>query len=104
MKKILFLLALMPILLATQKATYDLTTYSPPKSWNKEVKANSYTSYTITNKQVAASSDFKMGYGKPCISCNLPAGTKFNTVYWKNTTTDSDNVNVYISNVRITKE
>ncbi len=58
----------------------------------------------INGKEVAVSSDFKMTYGKPCISCNLPAGTKFKTVYWKNTTTDSENVNVYLSNVKITKE
>jgi hypothetical protein len=53
----------------------------------------------VNNKQVAVSSGFKMTYGKPCVSCNIPAGTKLNTVYWKNTTNDSDNVKVYISNV-----
>lgn len=58
----------------------------------------------VNDKQVAISSDFKMGYGKPCVSCNFPAGTKFNTVYWKNNTTDSDKINVYISNIKITKE
>jgi hypothetical protein len=58
----------------------------------------------INGKEVAVSSDFKMTYGKPCISCNLPAGTRFKTVYWKNTTTDAENVNVYFSNVKITKE
>jgi hypothetical protein len=55
----------------------------------------------INENEVAISSDFKMTYGKPCISCNLPAGTKFKTVYWKNTTNDSENVNVYISNIKI---
>ena len=58
----------------------------------------------INGKEVAVSSDFKMTYGTPCISCSLPAGTKFKTVYWKNTTTDAENVNVYFSNVKITKE
>jgi len=58
----------------------------------------------INNKQVAASKDFKMAYGGNCISCGLPAGTKFNGVFWKNTTNDAENVKVYISNVRITKD
>jgi hypothetical protein len=57
----------------------------------------------INEKQVAASADLKMTYGKPCISCNLPVNTKFNTTNWKNTTSDYENVSVYISNIRITK-
>jgi hypothetical protein len=58
----------------------------------------------LNGEEAAVSGDFKMTYGKPCISCNLPAGTKFKTVYWKNNTTEAENVNVYISNVKITKE
>ncbi len=41
-----------------QSETYDLITYAPAKEnqsdglgWKKEVKANTYTSYTITNQQ-----------------------------------------------------
>ena len=34
-----------------QKETFDLVTYTVPKGWKKEVKADSYTSYSITNKQ-----------------------------------------------------
>ena len=34
-----------------QKQTFDLTTFSPPKSWKKEVKEDSHTSYSIINKQ-----------------------------------------------------
>ncbi len=34
-----------------QKETFDLVTYTVLKGWKKEVKANSYTSYSITNKQ-----------------------------------------------------
>lgn len=37
--------------LFAQKQTYDLVTHTPPKSWMKEVKANTYTSYTINNTQ-----------------------------------------------------
>ena len=58
----------------------------------------------INSKQVAVSSDFKMTYGKPCISCNIPAGTKFRTLYWRNITNDSENGKVYFSNVKITKD
>jgi hypothetical protein len=58
----------------------------------------------LNGKEVAVSSDFKMTYGKPCVSCNLPAGTKFKTVYWKNNTSDAESIKVYISNVIITKE
>ena len=53
MKKIV-LLCLFAGTMATsfaQKETFDLTTYTPPKNWKKEVKPNSYTSYSITNKQ-----------------------------------------------------
>lgn len=34
-----------------QKQTYDLVSYIPPTGWKKEVKQNSYTSYTTTNNQ-----------------------------------------------------
>lgn len=58
----------------------------------------------INNKQVAVSTDFKMTYGGACISCGLPAGTRFNAVFWENATNDAENVKIYISNVKITKE
>ena len=58
----------------------------------------------INNKQVAVSTDFKMTYGAVCISCGLPAGTRFNGVFWENTTNDAEDVKVYISNIKITKE
>lgn len=53
MKKIT-LLCFLCVCVATsfaQKETFDLTTYTPPKNWKKEVKPNSYISYSITNKQ-----------------------------------------------------
>jgi hypothetical protein len=57
----------------------------------------------INDKQIATSADFKMTYGKACVSCNLPANARFNTINWKNTTSDADNVSIYISNIKITK-
>ena len=35
----------------SQKQTFDLTTFTPPKSWTKEVKANSHTSFSNINKE-----------------------------------------------------
>lgn len=58
----------------------------------------------INNKQVAVSKDFKLTYGGNCISCGVPAGTKFNAVFWTNTSSDADNTKVYISNVKISKD
>lgn len=68
-----------------------------------KVKGNVLT-VLINNKQVAVSTDFKLTHGGACISCGLPAGTRFNAVFWENTTSDAENVKVYISNVKITKE
>ncbi|MDZ7650956.1 MAG: hypothetical protein U5K54_29590 [Cytophagales bacterium] len=58
----------------------------------------------LNEKQIALSDDFKMAYGKACSSCGLPPNSMFNTISWKNTTNDSDHVNVYISNIKITKD
>lgn len=33
-----------------QKQTYEFTTFIPPKAWKKEVKANTYISYSIINQ------------------------------------------------------
>jgi len=53
MKKVilLFLFASVATSLFAQKETYEFTSYAPPKGWQKEVKENTYTSYTTTNKQ-----------------------------------------------------
>jgi hypothetical protein len=37
--------------LFAQKETYEFTSYTSPKDFTKEVKENTYTSYTSTNKQ-----------------------------------------------------
>ena len=65
---------------------------------------NNIVTVGINNKTVAISSNFKMTYGAACISCGVPAGARFNTFFWNNTTTDADNIKVYISNIKITKE
>jgi hypothetical protein len=58
----------------------------------------------IENKKIVAAKDMKLTYGGDCKDCTIPAGLKFNTISWKNTTNDSDNVKAYISNVKITKD
>ena len=87
-------------------STYALTEFTNKKNRvHLTLKINEgELKLLVNNKQVAVSSGFKMTYGKPCVSCNINAGTAFNTVYWKNTTNDADNVGVYISNVKIVKD
>lgn len=41
-------------ILFAQKETYEFTSYTPPAGWKKEVKANTYTSYTTVNEQTKA--------------------------------------------------
>ncbi|GAB2826201.1 hypothetical protein [Ferruginibacter profundus] len=65
---------------------------------------NNVLTVLINNKPVAVSTDFKMTYGGKCISCGVPAGTKFHNIFWSNITDDADNIKVYMSNVKITKE
>jgi len=84
---------------------YPLTEFS-----NKKTKVHISIKVTsgvlavlINNKQVAISTDFKLAYGGKCVTCGLPAGTKFNTIFWKNSTTDADNIKIYMSNVKIAK-
>lgn len=67
------------------------------------VKDNALT-VLINNNPIAISTDFKMTYGGKCITCGLPAGAKINTVFWNNSSNDADNINVYIGNIKITKE
>ncbi len=67
------------------------------------VKNNTLT-VLVNNTPVAVSSNFKMTYGASCITCGVPAGTRFNAVFWNNSTNDADNIKVYIGNVKITKE
>jgi len=86
--------------------TYPLREFTNKKTKvHVAVKINDGTlTVFINDKQVVASADFKMAYGGDCISCGLPAGTKFNAVFWKNTTNNAENVKVYISNLKITKD
>jgi hypothetical protein len=58
----------------------------------------------VNDKQVGTSKDFKMTYGGKCVVCGFPESTRFNGLFWNNTTNDADNIRVYLGNVKITKE
>jgi hypothetical protein len=67
-----------------------------------KLKNNNLTIF-INNKELTASSGFKLLYGADCKVCGLPPGTLFNSIFFTNIT-NADAAKVYISNVRITKE
>lgn len=58
----------------------------------------------VNDKQVGISKDFKMTYGGKCVVCGFPESTRFNGLFWNNTTSDADNIKVYLGNVKISKE
>jgi hypothetical protein len=58
----------------------------------------------INNKELTSSSGFKLQYDGACKVCGLPAGTVFNSIFFTNTTNNADEVKVYISNIKISKE
>ncbi len=58
----------------------------------------------VNDKQVATSKNFKLRYDGACITCGLPAGTRINSIFWNNKTSDADNIHVYLSNIKITRE
>lgn len=70
---------------------------------------NNEVSLQVNNKQITQANDFKLAYGKPCIRCGLLSNTIFRNIYFRNVTTDwgtqgkSDGVDVYISNVKVTR-
>lgn len=86
--------------------TYPLREFTDKKTKvHVSVKVkDAFLTVLINYKQIAVSTDFKMAYGGDCISCGLPAGSSFNSVFWKNTTNDAENVKIYISNIKITEE
>jgi hypothetical protein len=53
MKKYILTMGLIicSLTILAQKETYDLISYTPPAGWKKEVKQNTYTSFTSTNNQ-----------------------------------------------------
>ncbi|WP_460964163.1 hypothetical protein [Spirosoma litoris] len=72
----------------------------------KLLKRGSEVTLFVNNKPIILPSDFKGKYGKPCEYCVIPAGVQFSAINWENRTvgTGDENVNVYISNVKVSKE
>jgi hypothetical protein len=70
---------------------------------------NGQAVFFINGKQIAESKDFKQDYCKECICKGIPANTLFRTISFTNTTQSwrpdgKQDVNVYISNIKITKD
>ncbi|MFZ4058153.1 MAG: hypothetical protein ACOYKE_08425 [Ferruginibacter sp.] len=86
--------------------TYDMREFTNKQNRvNVQLKIKAgVISLLLNGKSVATSNNFKLTYGKPCISCNFPATASIKNLYWTNVTNDADHVSVYISNVKITKE
>ncbi len=54
------------------------------------------------NKMICSQADFRMTYGKDCSGCKWPAGTRFNTLSFRNTTNEAELNGIYLSNFKIT--
>jgi hypothetical protein len=65
---------------------------------------NNNLSIFINNKELTSSSGFKLQYGGDCKVCGIPAGTVFNSIFFTNTTNNADEIKVYISNIKISKD
>lgn len=48
---LLYFLLISTITCFSQRQTYDLISFVPPKNWEKEVKAGTYTCYTVNNRE-----------------------------------------------------
>lgn len=58
----------------------------------------------VNNRLITSSANAKLAYGGTCVQCGIPASTSIRSIYWKNITNDADNIKVYISNIKITKQ
>lgn len=71
---------------------------------------NGQAAFFINGKQIGISKDFKQDYCKDCICKGIPPKTSFRKISFTNTTQNwspdgkSNEVHVYISNVKITEE
>lgn len=65
---------------------------------------NGLVEVLVNNNLIASSATSKLTYGGSCVECGIPANTAIKSIYWKNITNDADNIKVYISNIKITKQ
>jgi hypothetical protein len=91
------------------------TVYVPREFTNKQtlihatIKVNNgQASFFINGKEIALSKNFKQDYCKDCICKGIPPNTAFRKITFNNNTqsrsVDGKLPNVYISNIKITKE
>lgn len=94
------------------KTNYSLREFTNKKTGSHitlKVKDGQLT-ILINNKEVAASKDFKQDYNNTAVCKGLPLGTQFKTITFTNhtqnwsTDSKSNQVNVYISNIKITRD
>jgi hypothetical protein len=88
------------------RAEYPLTQFTDKKTTvHITLQAqNGNISALVNNKNVIESKDFKMTYGGNCKLCGIAPDIQFTNILFNNVTNDSDNVGVYLSNVKITKQ
>ena len=91
--------------------------YSPRNFTNKQTAIhvmlkvkNGEASFLINGKEIALLKDFKQDYCKNCVCKGIPPNTEFRKITFTNNTQNrspdgkSNEVHVYISNIKITKE
>ncbi|HRQ48998.1 MAG TPA: hypothetical protein PLR74_00575 [Agriterribacter sp.] len=92
--------------------TYSLREFTNKKTFaHATLKAkNGQVSFFINGKPIGTALDFKQQYCKDCVYKGIPSGTLFSYLSFTNTTYNwsadrtSNEVPVYISNIKITKE
>jgi hypothetical protein len=102
--------------IAGYEGSYNYT-YSSGEFTNKKTSLhatikvnNGQAIFFINGKEIVASKDFKQDYCRDCVCKGIPPGTTFRKITFANTTQNwspdgkSDQVNVYISNIKITKD
>ena len=66
-------------------------------------KKGGHLSVSLNGKELANSEKFITRYKKPCGDCVIPSDLSFDTWELQNMTQDAEPVNVYVTNVKVTK-
>lgn len=64
---------------------------------------NGNIAVSINGREVSNSNAFTLKYGAPCVTCGFAPGSMINSISWKGSTEDAENIKVYLGNVRINK-
>lgn len=86
-------------------ATYDFREFTDKKDLvHISLRVNKGAiQLLVNNNEIISAKDMKKAYGGDCSNCNIPGDLSFNYLSWKSTTDNASGANVYISNIRITK-